>query len=421
MNASNIPVCTHFQRGYCAFGNQCRYLHSRFSSYNTPPPNYYYHQENRYYSTINNDNYNNNYTQNNNYSTNINKWSINKDTNTNINNSNDYNNLNPNESSKYSTLFPTKREETMEYYIDHSKETIIFDIDGTIADIEKRLALSPGTKSDGSRKRSEWNIVLNGNNYKYDRVIPVAWAYLKYIESLNKYNILYLSGRRINSINDTINWLFNINKYPKGYVIHRFKGMSGQDFKQQQLIKLNNKLNIICYFGDRIIDDCICSIKAGIRPILVKPNEWLFRKHIYGGVKSVINDIINEHNYMIEKYKNDGKINILNQLQNRNIPNAFIDIAKNSQYWDMSYEDIIPMQYATELFDNNNMELLPPNVLLKCQQNENYWNQIMNESNKLLLLHNDISNDDNQYENKEVCIDENNNKQNDENVKKFIE
>eukprot|EP01083_Nonionella_stella_P226330 803912_1 len=67
MNASNIPVCTHFQRGYCAFGNQCRYLHSKFSSYNTPPPNYYYHQENRYCRTINNDNYNNNYTHNNNY------------------------------------------------------------------------------------------------------------------------------------------------------------------------------------------------------------------------------------------------------------------------------------------------------------------------------------------------------------------
>ena len=51
-------------------------------------------------------------------------------------------------------------------------------------------------------------------------------------------------------------------QYPKGFVVHRMKGVSGTAFKQQQLIKLSQTLNVAAYFGDRIIDDAITSIKG---------------------------------------------------------------------------------------------------------------------------------------------------------------
>eukprot|EP01083_Nonionella_stella_P157789 512653_1 len=294
---------------------------------------------------------------------------------------------NPNRSSLYSSLFPTKREEHLDDYIDPNKETLIFDIDGTIADIDNRLNLSPGTKADGTRTRAEWNTVLSGENYKYDRVIPVAWAYLKYIESLNKYNIIYLSGRRSTTLKHSMRWMFKLNQYPKGFVIHRLTGVNGQQFKYKQLLKLNEKLNVVGYFGDRIIDDCVCAIKAGVRPILVCPNEWLFTKHIHGGMGTVMEEIIATNRKMMDKCKNDGKLYALQQLQNKNIPDAFVDIARNSKFWNMSYDDLIPAEFATELFDDQNKELLPPNVLSKIKEDAHYWTRVMEESNQILLPH----------------------------------
>merc|ERR1712228_184540 len=312
-------------------------------------------------------------------------------------NKNNHFNDNPsNHHSSYSCLHPTNnKEHEMDNFIDPNKETLIFDIDGTIADIEQRLAMAPGTKSDGTRTPQEWNIVLDGNNYRYDRVIPAAWAYLKHIESMNKFNILYLSGRRAKSIKQSMTWLFEQHSYPKGFVIHRFKGMSGQQFKQQQLIKLQSKLKIAGYFGDRIIDDCIVSIKAGVRSLLVLPNEWLFAKHIYGGIGAVICDIIQNNEYMINKCKQNGEIHAAQYWQNKNIPQAFIEIAKQSEFWDMPYDDLVPLEFATELFDNGNMELLPPECLLKIKQSDDeyYWNKIIKESKKILSSHGNDKNE----------------------------
>ena len=305
--ASNVPVCVHFQRGYCSFGNSCRYIHIRYYPLELPliptmwfalccrfpshSADHQFRSQSRFHCTgYRTDLYQNQYRHEHHHQ---HEYQHHK------NQSVDYRRhqrpfhneytrrfspyhyhqtrryqgreppfrprefeKNPDRSSPYSSMYPTKREERIHSYIDPSKQTLIFDIDGTIADIEKRLALAPGTKADGTRNAEEWNIVLNGNNYKHDRVIPVAWAYLKYIESLNKYNILYLSGRRSKTLKDSMNWLFTEHQYPRGFVIHRLKGVSGYDFKQQQLYKLSRSLNVAGYFGDRIIDDAITSIKG---------------------------------------------------------------------------------------------------------------------------------------------------------------
>eukprot|EP01083_Nonionella_stella_P314333 1131986_1 len=90
---------------------------------------------------------------------------------------------------------------------------------------------------------------------------------------------------------------------------------------------------------------------------------------------------------MMDKCKNDGKLYALQQLQNKNIPDAFVDIARNSKFWNMSYDDLIPAEFATELFDDQNKELLPPNVLSKIKEDAHYWTRVMEESNQILLPH----------------------------------
>ena len=177
-----------------------------------------------------------------------------------------------------------------------------------------------------------------------------------------------------------------------------------------------------------IIDDCICSIQANVRPILVLQNQWLFSKHIYGGISCVINDILSNNQKQIELYKKEGRTYALQQLENREIPDGFIDIARNSKYWNMGYDDLIPIQFATELFDDKNKELLPPAVQLKCQQDEQYWSQIMDESNQVLLLNHDkiIKDNDkklieNEDDNESKHQETNDNENEIDAIKKFIE
>eukprot|EP01084_Bolivina_argentea_P248444 415597_1 len=201
---------------------------------------------------------------------------------------------------------------------------------------------------------------MSGENYKYDKIIPVALEYLKYIKSTNQFNIIYISGRRYENIKYSIQWLFDLNTYPKGYVIHKQKRTHYLKFKQDALNKLKNKLNIIAYFGDTIID-CIASINANVRPILIIANEWIFVKHIYGGIESVINCI-----YM------------------KDIKPSHIDCAKRSPFWGMSYIDLIPIKFATELFNNKNKKLLPPSIILKCEENTNYLYNILFETQEIL-------------------------------------
>ena len=275
---------------------------------------------------------------------------------------------------------------------ENSRKFLIFDIDGTLVNIEKRLALAPGklhkNGRDMFRNRSEWDIVLNGDNYYLDEPIIHALSYLKHIEATNKYNIIYLSGRRDSTLEQTKNWLFNrdqqengdnmynnnninyINSnddnnselnsnvaafsdasisenssininirdmaFPFGYVIHRPRGIKGSSFKYEYLMQLQeyigggfdengNSNNIIGYFGDRLYDDCYLCIKANIRPILVVPNNWLSLKHLENGLQSVM-DVVKDNGLSQER----------------------IDRIIQSKWYNMPYNDLIPNQFAID-------------------------------------------------------------------------
>ena len=129
-----------------------------------------------------------------------------------------------------------------------SKNSVIFDLDGTIAIIDKRRKLS--TKENG---KIDWDIFFDSKNIKLD--IPN----LPVIETLNSlkekgFKIVILSGRLNTTKNATLKWLkknkvqFDQIKMrentPKG------KYISDIDLKQKWLNEIGQE-NILCVFDDR--------------------------------------------------------------------------------------------------------------------------------------------------------------------------
>ena len=82
-----------------------------------------------------------------------------------------------------------------------SKKTVIFDLDGTIAIIDKRRDLS--TKENG---KIDWDVFFNSKNIEMDEpneaVIKTLQSYKK-----NGYKIIILSGRLETSKEATLAWL----------------------------------------------------------------------------------------------------------------------------------------------------------------------------------------------------------------------
>ena len=96
------------------------------------------------------------------------------------------------------------------------KNTIIFDLDGTLADINARRILA--TKSNG---KLDWNKFFDPDNIKLDipndRVIKMAQLFAE-----DGFNIVIFSGRSDGTINTTKSWLVR-NKIPFHRLVMRDK------------------------------------------------------------------------------------------------------------------------------------------------------------------------------------------------------
>ena len=86
-------------------------------------------------------------------------------------------------------------------------ETVIFDLDGTLANIDKRRALA--TKPDG---KIDWDVFFAPENIQLDEPnLPV----IKMLKALtDQYCIVIFSGRDDISVDETINWLAFFGIYP---------------------------------------------------------------------------------------------------------------------------------------------------------------------------------------------------------------
>lgn len=129
-------------------------------------------------------------------------------------------------------------------------KNIIFDLDGTLALIDDRRALS--TKDNG---KIDWDIFFNPNNINLDKpnhpVIKVAQMFKD-----SGFRIVILSGRLKTTKDVTKKWLEKFN-VPFDVLKMRpdnkqFKFMSDDDLKQGWLDTLfTNKEDVFAVFDDR--------------------------------------------------------------------------------------------------------------------------------------------------------------------------
>ena len=81
------------------------------------------------------------------------------------------------------------------------KNTIIFDLDGTLADINERKQ-----KSQLDNGKMDWDIFFHPDNIKYDKPIPAIVSLIQTFEDKG-YNTVIFSGRNDRSWNETKLWL----------------------------------------------------------------------------------------------------------------------------------------------------------------------------------------------------------------------
>jgi len=82
-----------------------------------------------------------------------------------------------------------------------NKHTVIFDLDGTLADIEirRKKSIKPNGKMD-------WDIFFHPDNIKYDKPVPAIVSLIQTFEDKG-YNTVIFSGRNDRSWNETKLWL----------------------------------------------------------------------------------------------------------------------------------------------------------------------------------------------------------------------
>lgn len=218
------------------------------------------------------------------------------------------------------------RRQYRQYSSGPRRKAISFDIDGTLVDIQKRLALSPGV--NGVRKPKDWNIVLSGEHYHLDEPIEIARRFVQYCADQD-FQILYISGRREQTLHDSKNW-FEAHNYPQGEFYHRKVGVKSHNFKTSTLWNLNKRYNIIAHFGDRLEDDVIGAVNAKIQPVLVVPNEWVSMAMWEGGLKATIE--LHPELYKEGDFRHDKAHRVSQQ----------------SRFWSMSYENAMPRNFTTD-------------------------------------------------------------------------
>ena len=133
------------------------------------------------------------------------------------------------------------------------KKTVIFDLDGTLALIDKRRAIS--TKDNG---KMDWDVFFNPDNISLD--VPNT-PVIKMAQMLDSqgFNIVIFSGRSKSTYRTTRQWLIQ-NDVPFDTLQMRpndrdsggqFHFMKDSDLKQIWLDSVVNKDDVFAVFDDR--------------------------------------------------------------------------------------------------------------------------------------------------------------------------
>ena len=129
----------------------------------------------------------------------------------------------------------------------NKKNTIIFDLDGTLAIVDKRRELA--TKSNG---KMDWDIFFDPENISLDEpnwpVVKVARMFDK-----NKFDVVIFSGRSDRTIDATVTWLNN-HSIPFELIAMREKKehfVPDEILKKEWLDTLVNVDDVFAVFDDR--------------------------------------------------------------------------------------------------------------------------------------------------------------------------
>ena len=129
------------------------------------------------------------------------------------------------------------------------KKTVIFDLDGTLADIDTRRALSLDMNG-----KMDWDKFLDPQNIKLDEPNTPVIKMAQMLDSQG-FNIVILSGRSKVSYRTTRQWLFQ-NDVPFDDLQMRptddhHHYMKDSDLKQMWLDTLIDKDDVFAVFDDR--------------------------------------------------------------------------------------------------------------------------------------------------------------------------
>lgn len=234
-------------------------------------------------------------------------------------------------------------------YAPQARALVSFDIDGTLACINARLALAPGQRRRGEqqlrRTAADWDTVLAGEHYHLDEPIEAARKYVTAVaeggvaavaEGEGAVAIVYLSGRRAGTEQQTREW-FERHGFPPGFVLHRAKGLDSRRFKRVSLGLLRRRMDhVLAHFGDRPADDGCSALAAGVRPVVVLPNEWVGARHIHGGLAATAEQAYVPLPHMQRRGSGDS------------VQRDELDALRRCHWWAVSYSDLVPLHYAAK-------------------------------------------------------------------------
>jgi predicted secreted acid phosphatase len=148
---------------------------------------------------------------------------------------------------------------------------ITVDLDGTVADISHRREHALKFGEEGSP--SFYDVLLDPELFNLDIPIIPARDFLCAYVSEAAGEVVYLSGRRIGTERDSLEWLIQ-RGFPEGRVIHRKTGRKSADFKKECLESLSREFRIDGHFGDREIDDRGSAESVGVRYFHIDNYQW---------------------------------------------------------------------------------------------------------------------------------------------------